>query len=315
MGLIRKEEFDSAIRSATPGACVRICSEEVARVYAESETIGGREWAFSQYRRGYAVDPELIPARATDAGRDDYTADVRRALRRLKSKLDPDALKSLVVLALVRLDAADATAMRAQQSQTVMRDQDPNQGRRSIIAVDRFISIGESLLNSKSYIARIAGLCALTGRRSIEIGCTAVFERVSDREIRFTGQAKTRERRDIQPYVIPTLCIADDALDALSSIRAAQPDLISSPELFHNRCAKELHKRIRKEFSQCFSDGKAKTKDLRAAYAEIAWQTIDKQATGKALYMQRILGHGSDDLQTAQAYDDFTITDPHYRSE
>lgn len=311
MGIVQKVEFDAAVRKATVLDVVGLCAREVERIYRESETIGGRKWAFSQYRKGWTVGKELIPPRGHGVERDQYAVDVATAVLRLGSKVDVDTLKSMVVLAMMRLDPTDNATYRQEQKDAVIRDQDATRGRRAIVDVDRYVEIGESLLSGQSYLARILGLCAMTGRRTVEIGTSAVFEWVGPNHVRFEGQAKARDRVDVKPYVIPTLCDAGKVMDALASIRQDKPELVDDPHLFHNRCAKDLHTRA-KAFGEVFSDGTAKPKDLRPAWAEIVWLLFDERQTGKALFLSRVLGHGDQDLLTAQSYDDFVITDPNY---
>lgn len=311
MSMVQKIEFDAAIRKASPLEAVGICVKEVDRIYRESGSIGGRKWAFSQYREGWTVDKALIPPRGFGVERAAYGVDVATAVIRLGGKVDHDTLRAMVVLALMRLDSTDVEAYKREQKDAVVKDLDPTRGRRSIVNVDRFVSIGEELLSGQSYLARILGLCAMTGRRTVEIGTTAVFEWVDPNHVRFTGQAKTRTRQDVHPYIIPTLTDAGTVIDALASIRHDKPELVEHPDLFHNRCVKDLHTRA-KAFSEVFSDGQAKPKDLRPAWAEIVWLLFDERETGKALFLSRVLGHGDQDLMTAQSYDDFLIRDPVY---
>ena len=311
MGLVQKIEFDAAIRKATPLEAIGICSKEADRIYRESESVGGRKWAFSQYREGWKCPKTAIPYWSEGATRAQYVKTLATYLVQQGSQFDFDILRTIVVLALMRIDANDRTQYKTEQKKAVTDDQDPTRNRRSILNVERFVSIGEELLDAHSYLARILGVCALTGRRTVEIGTTAVFEWVGPNHVRFTGQAKTRDRADVHPYVIPTLTDAGKIIDTLASIRQDKPELVVHPELFHNRCVKDLHTRA-KVFGEVFSDGQAKPKDLRPAWAEIVWLLFDERQTGKALFLSRMLGHGDQDLMTAQSYDDFLIRDPAY---
>lgn len=311
MSLIQKVEFDAAVRKASPLEVVGICIKEVERIYRESDTIGGRKWAFSQYRSGWSEGKDLMPPRGFGVERAQYGVDVGTAVLRLASKVDHDILKSMVILALMRLDANDNATYRDEQKDTVVKDQDMTRARRAIVDVDRFVEIGESLLDGQSYLSRILGLCAVTGRRTVEIGTTAVFDWIDPNHVQFTGQAKTRGRTDVRPYAIPTLTDAGKVIDTLASIRHDKPELVEQPDLFHNRCVKDLYTRAR-VFGEVFSDGTAKPKDLRPAWVEIAWLLFDERQTGKALFLSRMLGHGDQDLMTAQSYDDFLIRDPAY---
>lgn len=311
MSLIQKVEFDAAINKASPLEAVGICLREVDRIYRESGSLGGRKWSFSQYRDGWSGGESLIPARGYGVERSQYGIDVATAVMRLGSKTDHQTLKSMVVLSLMRLDANDNAIYRDQQRDAVIKDLDATRSRRGIVNVDLFVEIGESLMDGQSYLSRILGLCAVTGRRTVEIGTTAVFDWVDPNHVQFTGQAKTRNRTDVNPYTIPTLVDAGKVIDCLASIRHDKPELVEQPDLFHNRCVKDLYTRA-KAFGDVFSDKTAKPKDLRPAWAEIVWLLFDERQTGKALFLSRMLGHGDQDLMTAQSYDDFLITDPDY---
>jgi hypothetical protein len=310
MSIVQKVEFDAAIRAANPLEVVEICRREVDRIYRESGSLGGRKWAFSQLRAGYPIG-EPPPPRGATVDRERYAMDVATAVMRLAGKVDPSALKAMVVQAVLRLDARDASTYKAESRDAVVKDLDPTRGRRAIVDVDAYVTTGEALLSGRSYLDRILGICAMTGRRTVEVGTSAVFDLAGPNRLGFVGQAKTRDRGDSPRYEIPVLCDASRVLSALATIRADKPELVEHPELFHNRCAKDLHKRA-VVFAPAFSDQTAKPKDLRSAYAELAWLLFDERRTGKALFLSRILGHGEDDLLTAQSYDDFTITDPEH---
>lgn len=312
MSMIQKIEFDALIAKANPLTAVQVCSDAVARVYADSTTIGGRKWAFSQLRKGWNQGVELIPPRGLQTTREDYAREVGAAVMRLVKKTDPATLKSMIVLSLMRLDANDAREYQRESNRAVVRDLDAEQSRRAIVGVDEFVTIGEQLLDGRSYLDRILGICALTGRRTIEVATSAHFEPINGNRVFFTGQAKTRGRTDrVDGYPIPTLTDSARIVATLKTIREDRPDLVTNPELFHNRCAKDLHKRAR-VFAPCFNDKTAKPKDLRSAWAEICWLIHDERKSSKVLYMSRVLGHGEQDMVTALAYDDFTITDPEY---
>lgn len=313
--MLDKPRFDAAIAKASPLDAVDICLVEVARVYESSESIGGRKWAFSQLRAGRdaTMVKSLIPPRGPNVDRQHYAQDVATSVVRLASVgTPPEQIRDMVVLALLRLDARDSQTYRSETRDAVVRDLDPTRGRREIVDVDLFVQVGEQLLNGRSYLDRILGICALTGRRTYEVGCTATFETTGPNRVRFSGQAKTRDREGVETYEIPTLGDAETIVRTLTTIRDDKPDLVGlSSSRFHNRAAKDLHRRS-DAFSEVFSDRTAKPKDLRPAWAEIAWLLIDERRTGKALFLSRVLGHGDQDLTTAQSYDDFVVSDPDY---
>lgn len=311
MSSIRKDEFDLQMKKATPLQAVDIALIEAEHVYANSGTIGGRKWAFSQYRQGYEIGKDLRPMRSNDMNRREYGNVVRQTVQRLQTRYSPECMKSMVILALMRLDSADAKTYGEQSQDAVRAGMDSTRGRREIVSVDRYIAIGEQLLDGGSYLARILGLCALTGRRTAEIACSAQFTKTGSNEVSFWGQAKTKTREDVLEYRIPTLTEATRVIECLRSIREDRPDLVENPEVFHSRCAKDLYMRAR-VFSEVFNVGSAKPKDLRPSYAEICWLLFDERKTGKPLYFSRLLGHGPRDLVTSLSYDDFVINDPNY---
>ena len=306
MSAIRKVEFDSQIRKATPAEVREICLREVAYTYETSETNGGRKWAFSQLRHGYEAGRELLHL-LTLYGNHDIVGTVQK----VRNQFTEDQLKAFVVLVSLRLKPEDRVEYKAESNKTVSRDMVFTGNRRAILSVDRYMEIGQSLLTATSYLSRILALSALTGRRTFEIACTATFRKVDRNKLLFSGQAKTRDR-EVDDYVIPCLCEADEAIKCLESIRRDKPELVEHPELFHNRCAKDLHKKANPLFREVFSDGTAKPKDLRSAYATICFTVIDEEKTGKAFYLAQILGHDPSIPDTALAYDDFIISDPNF---
>ena len=224
----------------------------------------------------------------------------------------PDVLRDIVVLSLVRLDAKDSLAYRDETRNAVVKDLDPERDRRGILSVDGFIDIGAGLLDGRSYLDRLLGICAVTGRRTYEVGCTAHFKAIGENKLLFGGQAKTRGREKSETFEIPTLASARKVVETLSTIREDRPDLTTLTSIeFHNRCGKDLHKRAQ-VFAPVLIPHTAKPKDLRSIWGKLAWVLFDEQRTGMNLYLSRVLGHSDDDLGTSMSYDDFVILDPDY---
>lgn len=90
----------------------------------------------------------------------------------------------------------------------------------------------EALLRSATpsdgYVCLVAPLLLVSGRREIEVlnVCTgrASFEKVGERTVLFTGQAKTKCSEGAPPYVIPLLIGADAFLHAVSVLRTKRGD-------------------------------------------------------------------------------------------
>ena len=181
---------------------------------------------------------------------------------------------------------------------------------REIYTVDTYLKVSSELLNSKSYLDNILGLCALTGRRVAEIGCTAEFKYIDKQVLEFAGQLKTKERLDVTPYQIPTLFNAAKLMQALAKIREVKKQFIDEPELFHNATSKDLSFRVKKHSSGLF-EGEPKVKDLRAIYALICFTEFHKIPANKKVdrdvYFSKILGHSKDDITTCGSYVDFFI--------
>ena len=90
---------------------------------------------------------------------------------------------------------------------------------RELYNIDAYLKVASELLESKSYLDNILGLCALTGRRVAEVGCTAEFKYIDKQILEFTGQLKTKERAELAPYQIPTLFNAAKLMQTLVKIR------------------------------------------------------------------------------------------------
>ncbi len=181
---------------------------------------------------------------------------------------------------------------------------------RELYNTEVYLKVASQLLDSNSYLDNILGLCALTGRRVAEIGCTAEFKYIDKQVLEFTGQLKTKNRIDVTPYQIPTLFNAAKLMQTLAKIREVKKQFINKPQLFHNATSKDLSARVKKHFTDLF-EGEPKVKDLRAIYALISFTNFSKVATNKRIdrdvYFSNILGHSEDDITTCGSYVDFFV--------
>ena len=223
---------------------------------------------------------------------------------------DVECVKTLILFSILRLSPSEqADFMREAVAQ---RKRDMNPATRRYIYVPKFLTVSESLLDSASYLKRILGLTALTGRRTAEIAMSATFEQIDDYHVLFTGQKKTGDRDDVEPYSIPLLCDSKKAIDVLASIRRDKPEFQSMEySRVHNRLSSELSKIVKSEYAGVAvinsepSDLSAKS--LRAIYAEICFYFHRNLEGGKPLYFAEILGHSEHDISTALSYDDFHL--------
>jgi integrase len=182
---------------------------------------------------------------------------------------------------------------------------------RFIQDVDGHIEKSIRLLNNRSYLDVIIGLGALTGRRMAEIGTSATFKIETAHTLIFEGQLKMKNRKNTGSYTIPVLHDSRLLVRRLKDIRLLKPELIGSPPTFHNRCSKELNRRVKRHYTDLYEDS-LKPKDLRSIYAEICFQLHGAETMSRPLYYSKVLGHDALDVQTAQSYDDFRIKDPNF---
>ena len=187
-----------------------------------------------------------------------------------------------------------------------------NNNLRKIYNVDGYLDAAKSLLHATSYYDRILGICALTGRRSAEIGCTASFSEPQDNTVMFDGQLKTKGRKDIMSFEIPILANFHDLNKSLTSIREEKPIFVNNPHKFNKIASKELGIRARKHFSE-YVEGHLQVKDLRAIYATISYENYllscnnDFATMSHNAFFSKILGHHEHDLNTCNSYTDFCI--------
>lgn len=167
----------------------------------------------------------------------------------------------------------------------------------------------EELLDSDSYMTLALGLMLLSGRRSTEILKTANFEKVDENHLLFSGQLKTKGSDNAQtsPYVIPILCDADTFLSAFVQLRLLKDFSDVPNDKVSTNTTKNMGVICRKYFSSILPD--VKPKDLRAAYATIAESIYKPSNMSQSAFFAQVLGHSADDVQTAQSYVDFYLTD------
>jgi hypothetical protein len=168
------------------------------------------------------------------------------------------------------------------------------------------VSGGESVFN---YNQLALGLALATGRRQIEVLYQGEIERVSDHQVKFTGQAKKRGGADYSDAAtIYTLVDAKLVVDAWAELRAMPEiqelaEFDSLPEVTRNarinsRCAGNLNrlaKRVLGDQSFVFKDSRdiwaRAVHDLH--YAE--WRKKTKRS--EDLFWQEMLGHEDTDTQ------------------
>lgn len=145
-------------------------------------------------------------------------------------------------------------------------------------------------------------LILVTGRRPIEIIKTARFSRVRGKndQLKFEGQAKTKGRA-VGSYTIPVLGkAAADCITALKKVRkemdCAGLDNDAAKQKYNGRIAYMPTKTFKSHLGRCTPH------DLRKAYAAICTAHYKPQNMSTNAYISSILGHGIEDISTANSY-------------
>lgn len=173
------------------------------------------------------------------------------------------------------------------------------------------------LLDDQYYSNVAAGLLLLSGRRPIEILKVGEFEPLKDR-LYFTGQAKTKGREDVpEGYEIPVLCNPELFVDAFDRLRMLKDCRNMSNENVNRNVQNKVVEKIKKKFSPLCPEINS-CSDLRKVYGavcifkykhlnQIRWIAKGKRNPAYAALLRNILGHGEDDVTTAQSYEKFEI--------
>lgn len=181
---------------------------------------------------------------------------------------------------------------------------------RLIYNVEDYIEKNLEMISKGSMFDKILGLAGLTGRRTSEIGCTAVINKVDDYTALFRGQLKTKNRTDVVPYNIPLLCKYSLVNKTFKEIRSSFSRYIDDPAKFHSCCSSKLSRNVKRHYVDLFEET-PKAKDLRAIYATICFRKFNEKLENKHIdrdvYYSKILGHSEEDITTCGSYVDFYI--------
>ena len=233
----------------------------------------------------------------------------------LKNKISPNqniSTQSLLgfLLSKFKLNKTQQIEFRYNQAIEVSNAQ---KNLRKLYNIEQYINTAQRLMNAVSVYDRILSLCALTGRRSAEIACTAQFSPLEDdKAALFTGQLKTKDRDGIQPYEIPLLYEYNSIVKVLSSIREQKPQFINQPSLFNSTASKNIGARAKKHFVDTV-EGNIQVKDLRSIYTHISYHNYcnsspnDFVNISQNAYFAKILGHSEEDVVTCGSYIDFCL--------
>ncbi len=187
----------------------------------------------------------------------------------------------------------------------------------------------KELLESSSYISKVAGLYLLTGRRHEEILITGKFDEpffdtaneslISQwlefdiESALFSGQVKRKSKVDV-PYNIPLLAPLADIQACIEWLRIHKPFEPGQ----RPKGSKELGQKVRKFFQDTellpIPSGKdlyLNPHNLRSAYCAICWQLYrHSNATYNCtedIFIKAIMGHTEETTQSAQSYLDYEL--------
>lgn len=193
------------------------------------------------------------------------------------------------------------------------------------------IEKAKKLLESESYVSKVAGLYLLTGRRHEEILVTGKFdnplfesspEQITSEWLEFemesalfSGQVKRKGNKDL-PYNIPLLAPLDVITEAIAHLRTNKPHKPGQ----RPKGSKELGIKVRKEFQNTGllpipsgKDDYLNPHNLRSAYAAICWQLYRASNVAmnctEDIFIKEIMGHTEETTQSAQSYLDYELKD------
>lgn len=176
---------------------------------------------------------------------------------------------------------------------------------------EEYVKTASALLNEKAVAKKVVGLCALSGRRPIEVMLTGKFS-PSDKGEKwaiFSGQAKARG--DERTYHIPLLCNYNVFANGVAGLRVTYnfndvtiPHGKTLAMAINDRWASEMGRITRQTLGVLF-DFPLKTYDLRKIYCAIQadWHKPNNLDT----FVSDILGHSEEDLITQRSYKTFKV--------
>lgn len=171
---------------------------------------------------------------------------------------------------------------------------------------DEMLDRAVAHLDDHSYGNKVAALVLVTGRRPVEIAYSGEFAPIEGRRdaLLFAGQAMQKGGTEKPPYVIPVLADAIEVMHSLELVRAQRS--FSEPRDVNAKAGKELTQGAGEVFGvDGAGDAQFTPSELRKAYATIAHH-FSRDEPGPRLsqhaYVASVLGHNSDDVQTAMAH-------------
>lgn len=235
----------------------------------------------------------------------------RNLIRDYRATISERMGEKAPVLRYLNLSKARMEEYRAHQAQQRTEQHHSQRPLNGSEHIQRAVTLLEYTMRLRwSTAAAIAGVIALTGRRSYEVACVGRFTPVegSETHVTFSGQTKTRDdERATAAYSFPVLAERGLVLDTLDRLRdTIDPEMPN--KAFSQRWGKEIGAHAKKTFSDVNGDPII-PRALREAYAAIASQEFRPRNISEVQYYNEILGHKMEDLNTSLFYFAFYIVD------
>ncbi len=192
----------------------------------------------------------------------------------------------------------------------------------------KIVTLFHDMLSDENIRVKALAVMMLTGRRFYEVMTTADFAPVSQPRpggkvqhkylLTFSGQAKTREAEGTKfgvPYHIPCLAPAPEIIATVNAIRNSpegqrwrafeSTEMNAAESGRMNQMLRGLLAAERIAEPELVKD--FTIKQMRALYAEIAYEIFAPKTFSKAAYFSQILGHADDDIKTSLSYMNYVL--------
>jgi len=167
------------------------------------------------------------------------------------------------------------------------------------------------LLESKKWFEIAAGLCLLTGRRATEVLKTAKLTNCDNSQSKafFKGQLKSKGL-DKSKEKYPIYILGDSknkCKDALKKLRAVLDCKKLSNYETGIKYNSQLNKTVKKYYSKYVKIDGLSSHTLRNVYSVICIKEFKKDYQTRNSFLANILGHGENDVDTANSYQKFYL--------
>jgi len=182
-----------------------------------------------------------------------------------------------------------------------------------VVSLARIDQMLDEMDKSEHWADLTIFIALASGRRAIEILKTGDFKKGKKNHVLFDGQAKTKGRDDIEPFIIPTLTDTKRLINAHEKLKAKLNEIYFYEKKFDDLTHEEINGgtagRLNRKVKSLLGD-RFTFKDLRALYAKRA-STIyhDDKKTSVAVFYSTILGHSDKDIATQLSYQGIVISE------